>query len=138
MTDPTIEIRHAPFAWAQSAEYSQAARIGDIVYTAGQGGFSEDGNLVGGGFAEQTRQALRNLEAVLHGHGTDLASVIKLTVHIPNVEDYASFKLVRREFFGEPWPASTAISSQLLVPGMLVEIEAIAAVGARRAQASRQ
>ncbi|MFC9363540.1 RidA family protein [Rhodococcus sp. NPDC057014] len=55
-----------------------------------------------------------------------------MTVHIPDVENYAVFKEVRREFLQEPWPASTSVGSPLLVPGMLIEIEAIAAVGGRR------
>ncbi|MFE5704949.1 RidA family protein [Rhodococcus koreensis] len=127
-----IEIREAPFTWAESAEYSQAARVGDIVYTAGQGGFDDDGELVAGGFVDQTRQTLRNIDAALRSHGADLTSVVKMTVHIPDAENYTLFKEIRREFFQAPWPASTAVSSQLLVPGMLIEIEAVAVVGGRR------
>ncbi|MGA5535076.1 RidA family protein [Mycolicibacterium nivoides] len=131
-TEAQIEIRQSPFTWATNAEYSQAARIGDLVYTAGQGGFGDDGELVSSGFIEQTRQALRNVEAALVSHGASLSSVIKITVHVARAEHYELFKQVRREFFEAPWPTSTAVSSQLLVEGMLVEIEAIAAVGAQR------
>ncbi|MGW4334662.1 RidA family protein [Rhodococcus koreensis] len=127
-----IEIREAPFSWAESAEYSQAVRVGDTIYTAGHGGFDDAGELVGGGFVEQARQTFRNIDAALRTHGADLASVVKMTVHIPDVENYAVFKEVRREFLQEPWPASTAVGSPLLVPEMLIEIEAIAAVGGRR------
>ena len=132
MDTNTIEIRKAPFTWAENAEYSQAVRVGETVYTAGQGGFDDSGELVAGGFVEQTRQTFRNIEAALRSHGADLESVVKLTVHIPDVENYTVFKEVRREFFQEPWPASTAVSSALLVPGMLIEIEAIAVVQSRR------
>lgn len=131
-TDSTIEIRQSPFTWAIDAEYSQAARIGDLVYTAGQGGFDDDGELVSSSFIDQTRQALRNVEAALASHGASLQSVIKMTVHVTRPEHYEVFKQVRREFFRAPWPASTAVSSQLLVEGMLIEIEAIAAIGAQR------
>ncbi|WP_228032608.1 RidA family protein [Mycolicibacterium sp. P9-22] len=131
-TDAHIEIRKAPFSWALEAEYSQAARIGDIVFTAGQGGFGDDGELVSGGFLDQTRQALRNVDAALRSHGADLSSVVKMTVYVPNQADYELFKQVRREFLDAPWPASTAVSAQLLVPGMLIEIDAVAAVGAKR------
>ncbi|UNB52970.1 RidA family protein [Mycolicibacterium sp. YH-1] len=131
-TETQIEIRRSPFTWAVNAEYSQAARIGDLVYTAGQGGFGDDGELVSLEFTTQTRQALRNVEAALAGHGAGLDSVIKMTVHVANPAHYALFQQVRREFFQAPWPASTAVSSQLLVEGMLVEIEAIAAVDAKR------
>ncbi|MFF2113901.1 RidA family protein [Rhodococcus koreensis] len=127
-----IEIHEAPFSWAASAEYSQVVRVGDTIYTAGQGGFDDAGELVGGGFVEQARQTFRNIDAALRTHGADLTSVVKMTVHIPDVENYAVFKEVRREFLQEPWPASTAVGSALLVPGMLIEIEAIAAVGGRR------
>ncbi|MBV6754855.1 RidA family protein [Rhodococcus opacus] len=128
----TVEIHKAPFTWAESAEYSQAVRVGETVYTAGHGGFDDDGELVAGGFVEQTRQTFRNIEAALRTHGAGLASVVKMTVHIPDVENYTLFKEVRREFFQEPWPASTAVSSQLLIPGMLIEIEAIAVVRGQR------
>ncbi|MEN4474991.1 RidA family protein [Mycolicibacterium cosmeticum] len=131
-TESQIEIRKSPFTWAVDAEYSQAARIGDLVYTAGQGGFDDGGDLVSPDFVDQTRQALRNVEAALAGHGVSLDSVIKMTVHVAHPEHYELFQRVRREFFQAPWPASTAVSSQLLVEGMLVEIEAIAAVGSKR------
>lgn len=131
-TEARIEIRESPFTWAVNAEYSQAARIGDLVYTAGQGGFGDDGELVSHDFTAQTRQALRNVEAALAGHGASLDSVIKMTVHVASAAHYELFQQVRREFFQAPWPASTAVSSQLLVKGMLVEIEAIAAVDAKR------
>jgi 2-iminobutanoate/2-iminopropanoate deaminase len=131
-TATQIEIRQSPFTWAVEAEYSQAARIGDLVYTAGQGGFGDDGELVSLDFTDQTRQALRNVEAALAGHGASLDSVVKMTVHVAQPEHYELFQQVRREFFQAPWPASTAVSSQLLAAGMLVEIEAIAAVGTKR------
>jgi 2-iminobutanoate/2-iminopropanoate deaminase len=131
-TETQIEIRQSPFTWAVEAEYSQAARIGDLVYTAGQGGFGDDGELVSLDFTDQTRQALRNVEAALAGHGASLDSVVKMTVHVAQPEHYELFQQVRREFFQAPWPASTAVSSQLLAAGMLVEIEAIAAVGTKR------
>ncbi|MGW5152222.1 RidA family protein [Rhodococcus koreensis] len=72
MDTNTIEIRKAPFTWAENAEYSQAVRVGETVYTAGQGGFDDSGELVAGGFVEQTRQTFRNIEAALRSHGADL------------------------------------------------------------------
>ncbi|MGQ4614472.1 Rid family hydrolase [Nocardia sp. R7R-8] len=131
-TENIVETRPAPFTWAQSAQYSQGAKAGDLVFTSGQAGYDDAGNLVEGGFEAQARQVLRNIEAVLVQHGASLASVVKLTAYLADREDFEAFKKVRGEFFSSPWPAVTAVHNELLVPGMLIEMDAIAVAGARR------
>ena len=91
------------------------------------GPLAEDGSLVGGGdVAEQARQVLRNLGAVLRAAGASPADVLKVTVYLTDIGDRALINPVRREFFGESRPASTLVEvSALAIPGMKVEIEAV-------------
>lgn len=131
-TEHVVEIQPAPFTWAKAAQYSQGAKAGDLVFTSGQGGFDDAGNIVDGGFEAQARQVFRNLEAILVQHGASLASVVKLTAYLADRADFETFKRVRGEFFSAPWPAVTAVHNDLLVPGMLVEMDAVAVAGARR------
>jgi len=134
-TDNIVETRPAPFTWAQSAEYSQGTKAGDLVFTSGQAGYDDAGNLVEGGFEAQARQVLRNIQAILHQHGASLDSVVKLTAYLGDRGDFEAFKKVRGEFFTSPWPAVTAVQNDFLVPGMLVEMDAVAVAGARRVDA---
>lgn len=127
----TVETRRAPFTWAQSAQYSQGAKAGDLVFTSGQAGYDDAGYLLDG-FEAQARQVLRNIEAVLTQHGASLSSVVKLTAYLGDKADFETFKKVRGEFFSSPWPAVTAVQNDFLVEGMLVEMDAIAVVGGHR------
>ncbi|GAB90166.1 RidA family protein [Gordonia rhizosphera] len=127
-----VETRPAPFTWAQSAQYSQGTRAGDLVFTSGQAGYDDAGNLVEGGFEAQARQVLTNIKAVLEQHGASLDSVVKLTAYLADRDDFEAFKKVRAEFFTSPWPAVTAVHNALLVEGMRIEMDAIATVGGRR------
>lgn len=128
-----ISVPHAPFGWAEELHYSQAVVAGDLVFSAGQGGFGPDGELVDGGFEAQLRQAFANLEGALVAGGASLQSIVKLTVFLANSEDYGTWRRVRSEILAPPWPAATAIGSALLVRGMEVELEAVAVRGAARA-----
>lgn len=130
-TETTVETRRAPFAWAQSAQYSQGAKAGDLVFTSGQAGYDDAGNLLDG-FEAQARQVLRNIEAILTQHGASLSSVVKLTAYLGDKGDFEAFKTVRSEFFSSPWPAVTAVQNDFLVEGMLVEMDAIAVAGGHR------
>jgi 2-iminobutanoate/2-iminopropanoate deaminase len=125
-----------PFPWAEGLAYSQAIRVDNLVFTAGQGGFDESGEIVGGGVEAQIRQAFQNLAAALASQGASLASVAKLTVYLVDGEDYEIFKRVREDMFTAPYPASTAVvAGGLLIEGMAVEMDAVAAVGAQRTRA---
>jgi 2-iminobutanoate/2-iminopropanoate deaminase len=73
------------------------------VFTAGQGGFDESGEIVGGGVEAQIRQAFQNLAAALASQGASLASVAKLTVYLVDGEDYEIFKRVREDMFSAPY-----------------------------------
>ena len=101
-TENIVETRPAPFTWAQSAEYSQGAKAGELVFTSGQAGYDDAGNLVEGGFDAQARQVFRNIEKILNQHGASLSSVVKLTAYLGDRDDFDAFKKVRSEFFSSP------------------------------------
>jgi 2-iminobutanoate/2-iminopropanoate deaminase len=126
--------------WTETVQYSQTVRTGDLVFTAGQGGFDDAGELVDGGFAAQLRQTFANLDAVLRRQDAGLHSVVKMTVYVVDTADYREFQRLRPEFLESPFPASTAVAvKELLVEGMRVEIDAVAVAGAagRVAEAPR-
>ncbi len=131
-TENIVETRPAPFTWAQSAQYSQGAKAGELVFTSGQAGYDDAGNLVDGGFEAQARQVFRNIEKILHQHGASMSSVVKLTAYLGNRDDFDAFKKVRAEFFSSPYPAVTAVQNSFLVEGMLCEADAVAVAGAQR------
>lgn len=124
MADPRI-IPDPPFAWAEGAPYSQAVRVGDLVFTSGQGGFDAEGNVVEG-IEAQLRLALANLDASLRAAGASLGSLVKITVYLADPADLDVWRAVRAETLSPPFPATTAVSTALLFDGMLCEIDAVA------------
>ena len=107
------------------APYSPVVVSGDLVYTAGQVGFDEQGDVVPGGIEAQTRRALENLTACLRAGGCGLEDVLKVNVYLADLATFEGFNGVYREFFQEPYPARTTVGAAL--PGeLLVEIEAVA------------
>ncbi|GIX46266.1 MAG: endoribonuclease [Candidatus Tectimicrobiota bacterium] len=121
------EIR-APGLHEPISHYTDAVRFGNLLFISGCGPLDEHLNLVGGDdVVEQTRQVFRNLEKILRAAGATFADVLKVTVYLTNIDDRAKINPVRQEFFGSARPASTLIEvSRLAVPGMKVEIEAVA------------
>ena len=110
--------------------YSQANSAGDFVFTAGQVGVDPaKGEMVGGGIQAQTRQAFKNLEAVLKAAGSSLDRVVKATVFLADMNDFAAMNEVYAEFLGENPPARTTIQAGALPLGALVEIDMIAMGG---------
>jgi 2-iminobutanoate/2-iminopropanoate deaminase len=107
------------------APYSPVVVSGDLVYTAGQVGFDEQGELVGGGMEAQTRRTLENLTACLRAAGCGLEDVLKVNAYLADLGEFDAYNAVYREFFAEPYPARTTVGA-LLPPGLLVEIEAVA------------
>ena len=105
--------------------YSQVVVSGDLVLTAGQVGFGEDGVLVAGGIVEQTRQALENLSACLAAAGCGPEDVLKVNAFLLDLGDFEGYNAVYREFFEPPYPARTTVGVAL-PGGILVEIEAVA------------
>jgi 2-iminobutanoate/2-iminopropanoate deaminase len=109
--------------------YSQGVRIGELIYTAGQIALDPaSGQMVEGGIKEQTRQALKNLAAVLEAAGSSLAQVVKTTVFLQDINYFADMNSVYAEFFPAQPPARSAVQVAALPLGALVEIEALAVV----------
>ena len=106
--------------------YSQATVSGGFVFTSGQLGIDESGN-ISGDIAKQTENAIKNLSAVLYAAGSDLSKVVKTTCFLANIADFAAFNEVYGRFFTEK-PARTLIEASALPKGSLLEIEAVAEI----------
>lgn len=107
--------------------YSAGIRAGNLVYTAGQLGIDPaSGELVPGGVEAETRQALTNLKHVLEAAGASLDQVIKTTVFLRDMNDFAKMNGVYAEFFTDQPPARSAVQVAALPKGGAVEIEALA------------
>lgn len=109
--------------------YSQAVRTGNLVFVSGQlpidpatGAFAE------GGIKELTRRSILNAKAILEQAGTDLAHVVKTTVFLADMGDFAAMNEVYSQFFTEPFPARSAVAVKTLPKGALVEMECIAEI----------
>ena len=119
-----ISTKQAP---AAIGPYSQAIRVGNLVYTSGQIPIDPaTGVFVEGGIIEQTRQSLTNVKAILERAGLSMSNVIKTTVFMADMNDFADMNAVYAEFFTEPFPARSAVAVKSLPKGALVEIEVVA------------
>ena len=108
--------------------YSQAIEANGLVITSGQLPIDPaTGELAPGGIKEQTRQSLTNAKAILEEAGISLANVMKTTVFLSDMNDFAAMNEVYAEFFNEPFPARSAIAVKTLPKNALVEVECIAA-----------
>ena len=112
------------------SHYAHGVIHGDYVFVSGCLATNDHGELVGGDDpAAQARQVLDNLAAILSAAGASLASVLKVTVYLTDINDRPKINPVRQEFFGEARPASTLVEiSKLALPGALVEIDAVACI----------
>jgi len=107
--------------------YSQATTNGDLLLTAGQLPLTTDGELLDDEpVGEQTRQCLRNVEAILESEGASLADLLKTTVYLDDIDDFDAFNEAYSEFFDEAPPARSAVEAGAVPKGAAVEIEAIA------------
>jgi 2-iminobutanoate/2-iminopropanoate deaminase len=122
-----VSTTNAP---AAVGPYSQAIRIGDLVFTAGQIGLEPaSGAIEGRTIEEQTHQVLRNLRAVLEAAGSDLDRVVKTTVFLADIKDFKAMNAVYATYFPAAPPARSAVQAAALPLGALVEIEAVALAG---------
>ena len=111
------------------AAYSYATRQDNTIYTAGMISLDHDGKIVGeGDIAAQTRQTLENLKIALEAAGATLQDVTKTTIFLTDFADYKGMNGVYSEYFGAHPPARSCVRCDLVLPQLLVEIEAIAQV----------
>jgi 2-iminobutanoate/2-iminopropanoate deaminase len=119
-----IATNNAP---AALGPYSQAIKTGNIVFLSGQLGIGPaSGEFVSGGVSEQTEQAFKNVEAVLKAAGLTTDNVVKTSVFLADMADFAAMNAVYATHFTEPYPARSAVAVKTLPKNALVEIEVIA------------
>ncbi len=125
VTKKAVATTEAP---QPAGPYSQGILSGDLLFTAGFGPQDPATGQVADDVASQTRQVLRNVQAVLAQHGASLDDALKVTVHLADLADFEEFNGAYREFFSEPYPVRTTVGSQLA--NILVEIDVVARVDA--------
>ena len=119
-----------PNAPAAIGPYSQAVQAGGTVYVSGQLPINPaTGEFAGADIRAQARQSLENIKAILAAAGTDMAHVVKTTVLLQDMADFAAMNEVYAEYFSEPYPARAAFQVAKLPKDALVEIEAVAVTG---------
>ena len=119
-----ISTQDAP---AAVGPYSQAVRVGDFIYTAGQIPLiPATGQLVEGDIKTQTKQVMQNLSAVLNAAESSLTNVVKTTIFVTNLADFAAINKVYGSFFAGDPPARSTVQVAALPLGAQVEIEAVA------------
>jgi 2-iminobutanoate/2-iminopropanoate deaminase len=124
-------IIHSDNAPAAVGPYSQAIRAGNMVYTAGQVALDPaTGELVEGDITAQTERVMQNLQAVLTAAGSSFDNVVKATVFLADIQDYAGMNAVYGRYMGQNPPARSAFQVGALPRGARVEIEMIALVNA--------
>ncbi len=121
------QVIHTDSAPAAIGPYSQAIQIGDLLFVSGQVPIDPDtGAVVEGDIRAQAQQSLNNLKAILNAAGTNMGAVVKTTVFLADMNDFAAMNEVYAQFFQEPYPARSAVQVARLPKDAKVEIEAIA------------
>ena len=109
--------------------YSQAVKEGDLIFVSGQLPVDpKTGEFPSDNIQEQTRQSMENIKNVLQEAGYDMDRVLKTTVYLADISDFAAANEVYAEFFTEPYPARSAVAVKTLPKGALVEIEVVAGI----------
>lgn len=119
---------HTNLAPAAIGPYSQGILVNNLFYSSGQIPLQTDGTMVAGDVKDQTRQVFQNLEAVLAAAGAAFETVVKTTVFIANMDDFAAVNEVYGEFFSAHKPARSCVEVSRLPKDVLVEIEVVALV----------
>ena len=126
MSNQALSTSKAP---AAIGPYSQGVKAGNTIYVSGQLPIDPaTGAFAGDGIAEQTRQSLTNIKEILAAAGCDMSAVVKTTVLLADIADFAEMNSVYAEFFSEPYPARAAFQVAAVPKGAKVEIEAVAVI----------
>lgn len=123
-----MKVVHTNDAPAAIGPYSQGIVVNNLFYSSGQIPLTADGEMVTGNVQEQTHQVFKNLKAVLKEAGASLETVVKTTVFIKNMDDFASINEVYGEYFSAHKPARSTVEVARLPKDALVEIEVVALV----------
>jgi len=120
----------APKELPKPVGYSQAVRVGNFLFISGQISEDSKGEIVGkGNFEKQAKQVFENLRAAVNAEGGSLEDIVKITVHLTDMNNLAKFREIRSEYFKRDYPASTLIEvKNLISKKLLIEVDAIAAL----------
>ena len=123
------QVISTPNAPAAIGAYSQAIVLNGMLYASGQLGIDPaTGNLAGEDFASQAEQSLKNVAAILEAAGSDFSKVVKVTVFMSDMANFAALNEAYARYFVQPYPARSAVAVKTLPKNALVEIEVIAEV----------
>lgn len=125
MNRKVIHTQHAP---AAVGPYSQAVRAGNLVFLSGQLGLDPESGVLAEGIEAQTRQVLANMRAVLEASGSNFDQIVKTTIFLSDMGNFATVNAIYAEAFSGMPPARSTVEVAALPLGGLVEIEAIALV----------
>ena len=127
---PHVEFLNSGKVTPTTLPFSEAVRVGDTLYLSGQIGIKPGTlELAPGGIAGEARQTLENIRTTLETHGYALRDVVKCTVMLADIAEWAAFNEVYRGFFAPPYPARSALGASGLALGARVEVECIAVKG---------
>lgn len=120
-----VATKEAP---AAIGPYSQGITVGEMVFTSGQIPINPATGEIPTGVQAQAEQALKNVSKVLEAAGASMDKVVKTTVFIQNMDDFAAINEIYAKFFTEPYPARSCVEVAKLPKGVLLEVEAIASL----------
>ncbi|MDZ7667903.1 MAG: Rid family detoxifying hydrolase [Gammaproteobacteria bacterium] len=128
--DPDVEHLNSGSVLPQDLPFSEAVRLGDTLYLSGQIGVKPGTlELVQGGMAAEARQTMENIQATLEANGRSMNDVVKCTVMLADMSEWAAFNEIYQDYFEPPYPARSAFGANGLALGARLEVECIA-VGA--------
>jgi len=129
--DHPPDVEFYPLPAGVRLPFSEAVRVGSLLYLSGQMGTDASGRLVAGGIEAETRQILANVRAVLERHGSSMDRVVKCLVMLADMAEWPAMNMVYLEHFTLPLPARSAFGANGLALGGRIELECIAVVGER-------
>lgn len=127
--DASSDVEFFPLPAGVRLPFSEAVRVGSLLYLSGQMGTDASGRLVAGGIEAETRQILANVRAVLERHGSSMDRVVKCLVMLADMQDWPAMNAVYLEHFGPPLPARSAFGANGLALGGRIELECVATIG---------
>lgn len=128
-TPPATQYFSSPSAAMRAFPFSEAVRAGDFLFLSGQiGSVPGSADVVPGGIAAESKQAMENIKAVLERHGASMDDVVKCTVFLADMSEWGAFNEVYRAFFPKHFPVRSALGANGLAKGARVEVECVARV----------
>ena len=125
-TEGHLEVEYYPAETTRTVPFSAAVRVDKMLYLSGQIGIDDAGNVVPGGIAAETRQAMQNIQATLERYGSSLDGVVKVTVMLADMAEWMEMNKVYVSYFPKHLPARSSMGTTGLALGARVEIECIA------------